>query len=264
MSTIFDDTDGIHPTRGQQVTFSEDFAGLGGDIRYLRTQAFATKYKSFGGWILSLHGEGGYIKALQSAPGPGRDPIRITDRFFNSSIRGFDIRGIGPRVVRIPYDTTGALTELDINKDVNDAIGGRAFYLARAELEIPVSASVKSMGLRPSVYVDAGSLWSVTKPPLLDVVAFCSPVAGTTGLSPFNSSNRTAASIRIRTSRLRIQRSSRQPGLQGSVPRQFAEAAGFDRHRRQLDFAVRAAPARPRESARSSRRATTPNSSPST
>ena len=188
VSTIFDDTDGIHPTRGQQVTFSEDFAGLGGDIRYLRTQAFATKYKSFGGWILSLHGEGGYIKALQSAPGPGRDPIRITDRFFNSSIRGFDIRGIGPRVVRIPYDTTGALTELDINKNVNDAIGGRAFYLARAELEIPVSASVKSMGLRPSIYVDAGSLWSVTKPPLLDVVAFCSPVAGTTGLTPFSSS----------------------------------------------------------------------------
>ena len=71
VSTIFDDTDGIHPTRGQQVTFSEDFAGLGGDIRYLRTQAFATKYKSFGGWILSLHGEGGYIKALQSAPGTG-------------------------------------------------------------------------------------------------------------------------------------------------------------------------------------------------
>ena len=81
---------------------------------------------------MSLHGEGGFIKALQSAPGPGRDPIRITDRFFNSSIRGFDIRGIGPRVVRIPYDAAGALTELDINKNVNDAIGGKAFYLARA------------------------------------------------------------------------------------------------------------------------------------
>ena len=186
VSTVYDDTDGIHPTRGQQATFSEDFAGLGGDVRYLRTQAFATKYHSFGNFIVSLHGEGGFIKALESSPGPGRDPIRITDRFFNSSIRGFDIRGIGPRVVRVPYDAAGALTELDINKNVNDAIGGKAFYLARLEVEVPVSASVKSLGLRPSVYVDAGSLWNVTKPILTDVVAFCSPKAGTTG-TPFNS-----------------------------------------------------------------------------
>jgi len=187
VSTIYDDTDGIHPTRGQQLTFSEDFAGLGGDVKYLRTQAFATKYHSFGSWIVSLHGEGGYIKALQSSPGPGQDAIRITDRFFNSSIRGFDIRGIGPRVVRIPYDANGELTELDVNENVNDAIGGRAFYLARLEVEVPVSSSVKSMGLRPSVYVDAGSLWNITKPQLADVVAFCSPTTSTT-LQPFNSS----------------------------------------------------------------------------
>jgi outer membrane protein insertion porin family len=186
-STLYDDTDGIHPTRGQQLTFSQDFAGLGGNVRYLRTQAFATKYKSFGNWILSLHGEGGYIKALESAPGPGRDAIRITDRFFNSNIRGFDIRGIGPRVVRIPYTSTGTLEDLDINKQVNDAIGGKAFYLARAEVEIPVSSSIKNLGLRPSVYVDAGSLWNITQPQLTDIVAICTPKVGTTGLAAFNS-----------------------------------------------------------------------------
>jgi outer membrane protein insertion porin family len=186
-STLYDDTDGIHPTRGQQLTFSQDFAGLGGDIRYLRTQAYATKYKSFGNWILSLHAEGGYIHPLQQSPGPGRDAIRISDRFFNSNIRGFDIRGIGPRVVRVPYNPDGTLKELDVNNQVNDAIGGKAFYLGRAELELPVSSSIKSLGLRPSVYVDAGSLWGITKPILNDIVAFCSPNAGTTGLSSFNS-----------------------------------------------------------------------------
>ena len=188
LSTVYDNTDGIHPTRGQQLSFSEDFAGLGGDVHYLRTQGFATKYKSFGSWILSLHAEGGYIKALQSAPGPGQDPIRITDRFFNSDIRGFDIRGIGPRVVRIPYDAKGNLQALDVNKDVNDALGGRAFYLGRIEMEIPVSASIKSYGLRPSVYVDAGSLWGVTKPRLNNVVAFCTPSDATSTASPFTSS----------------------------------------------------------------------------
>jgi outer membrane protein insertion porin family len=172
-STLYDDTDGIHPTRGQQATFSQDFAGLGGDVRYLRTQAFATKYKSFGNWILSVHGEGGYIKALQSAPGPGRDAIRLTDRFFGAQMRGFDIRGIGPRVVRIPYDNDGNLEALDINKDVNDALGGKAFYLARVEMEIPVSSGIKNLGLRPSVYVDAGSLWDITKPNLLNRPGTC-------------------------------------------------------------------------------------------
>ena len=30
--------------------------------------------------------------------------IRLTDRFFGPQMRGFDIRGIGPRVVSPPYD----------------------------------------------------------------------------------------------------------------------------------------------------------------
>jgi outer membrane protein insertion porin family len=195
-STLYDDTDGIHPTRGQQATISQDFAGLGGDVRYLRTQAFATKYHSFGNWIVSLHGEGGYIKSLQSSPAPGEDPIRITDRFFNSNIRGFDIRGIGPRVVRIPYDSSGNLQALDVNKDYNEAIGGKAFYLARLEMELPVSSSIKSLGLRPSVYVDAGSLWDITKPTLIpDTVAFCSPNNNTTGLTSYRSPSPTCATM---------------------------------------------------------------------
>ena len=76
-STLYDNTDGIHPTRGQRLTFSQDFAGLGGDVRYLRTTANATKYMGFGsGWVFSVHAEGGLIKALQKSPGRGsrRDP----------------------------------------------------------------------------------------------------------------------------------------------------------------------------------------------
>ena len=38
-STVYDNTDGIRPTRGQRITLSQDFAGLGGDVRYLRTRA---------------------------------------------------------------------------------------------------------------------------------------------------------------------------------------------------------------------------------
>ena len=133
-------------------------------------------------------GRADFIKALQSGPDQYTDPIRISDRFFNSNIRGFDIRGIGPRVVRIPYDAQGKLQVLDVKKDYNEAIGGKAFYLARLELELPVSASIKSLGLRPSAYVDAGSLWDMTQPFLTDTVAFCPPNTGTTGLTAFSSS----------------------------------------------------------------------------
>ena len=51
-----------------------------------------------------------YIKALQSSPGPGRDAIRLTDRFFGPQLRGFDIRGIGPRIQRRNYECADTTT----------------------------------------------------------------------------------------------------------------------------------------------------------
>ncbi len=185
VSTLYDDTDGIHPTRGQRLTFSEDFAGLGGDVRYLRTSANATKYWGFGGgWIFSVHGEGGYIKALQSSTITGEDPVRLTDRFFGPEMRGFDIRGIGPRVIRVPYNTAGTLAKLDVNNDVNDALGGKAYYMGRLELEFPTSSGLKSMGLRPSAFIDVGSLWGLKQPILTDIVATCVAPVPASGTPP--------------------------------------------------------------------------------
>jgi outer membrane protein insertion porin family len=188
-SAVFSNTDAVRPTRGQQFSLSQDFAGLGGDVRYVRTQANATKYKSLGGgWVTSFHAEGGYIAPLQAAPGPFRDAVRLTDRFFGPQLRGFDIRGIGPRVLRVPYDTSGNLTALDPTTQVINALGGRAYYMGRIELEFPSSSGLRSIGLRPSAFIDVGSLWSITKPRLTDVVAICSPISGTTGLTAFTSS----------------------------------------------------------------------------
>jgi outer membrane protein insertion porin family len=180
-SVAYDDTDGIRPTRGQRLTFSQDFAGLGGDVRYVRTRGDATKYRSLGGgWILSGHAEGGYIHALQASPGPGRDAIRLTDRFFGSQMRGFDIRGIGPRIIRRPYDSDGNLVEDDRTR-ISDALGGRAYYMGRVELEIPTGAGIRALGLRPSAFVDAGSVWGVTRPDLIDRVGTCLPDFGSDG-----------------------------------------------------------------------------------
>ncbi|MEO6225000.1 MAG: outer membrane protein assembly factor BamA [Sphingomicrobium sp.] len=178
-SASFSNTNGIHPTRGQNFVLSQDFAGLGGDVRYIRTRVDATKYKSIGaGWVASVHGEGGYIAPLQSSAGPGRDAIRLTDRFFGPQLRGFDIRGIGPRVERVPYDLTGVLST-DVSQ-VADSLGGRAYYMGRLELEVPASGTLRSLGMRPSIYLDVGSLWGLTRPILTNVIATCIPLAANT------------------------------------------------------------------------------------
>ena len=173
-SAAYDDTDGIRPTRGQRLVFSQDLAGLGGDVKYIRTRGDGTKYRSLGGgWVLSGHLEGGYIHALKDSSLPGRDPIRITDRFFGAQMRGFDIRGIGPRIERIPYDDEGNLNLADEDDRVTDALGGHAYYLGRIELEVPTSAGIRSLGLRPSAFVDVGSVWGLTRPETRDIPGIC-------------------------------------------------------------------------------------------
>src|SRR3546814_13339809 len=71
------------------------------------------------------------------------DKVRLTDRFFlgEPQMRGFDIRGIGPRVLRYylaDSDGNGVYTREDSKADTDDALGGRIYYMARAELEIPL------------------------------------------------------------------------------------------------------------------------------
>jgi len=173
-STIYNTTDSIRPTRGMRLSLTQDLAGLGGDVKYLRSRADVTQYYGFGGgWVLSVHGEGGYIHPGRDSPGVGRDPIRLTDRFFGPQLRGFDIRGIGPRIQRIPYTSEGELSPTEGR--ITDALGGRAYYMGRIEVEMPISATLRSFGLRPSAFVEAGSLWKLTQPILTDVGIICTP-----------------------------------------------------------------------------------------
>ena len=68
----------------------------------------AAKYWTvLGNFVFSLTAEAGYIRSFENG-GPGIDPVRLTDRFFLGSpqIRGFDIRGVGPRIQRVRYTYT--------------------------------------------------------------------------------------------------------------------------------------------------------------
>ncbi len=153
------------PTRGKTWSTSVDVAGLGGEVRYVRARANAAQYWNLGSnFIFSLSGEGGYIKGLGQA-------VRLTDRFFlgEPQIRGFDIRGIGPRVIRQPIiagENGDPVVVTARDQVTDDALGGNAYYQARAEIEIPLGSGARELGLRPSIFVDAGAVFDVNRPTL--------------------------------------------------------------------------------------------------
>jgi len=170
-SLVFDSLNNrLRPTSGQSVSLSQDVAGLGGDVRYLRTTAQAAKYWGIGGgFVFSAKVEGGYIHSFENSDTVGKDPVRLTDRFFlgEPQMRGFAIRGIGPRVLRIPItlDDNGNVIPSGGKSDIiDDALGGKAYYLGHLELEIPLGSGGKELGLRPSVFVDAGALFDLDDP----------------------------------------------------------------------------------------------------
>ncbi len=177
-SLIYDTLDNrARPTRGQTAVLSGDFAGLGGSVKYARARLNAAKYwPVLGSFIFSVSGEAGAIKSLQNRAGPGIDDIRLTDRFYlgEPQMRGFDIRGVGPRVLRIPYidddnnPATPPVLSTDRKQFTDDALGGKFYYLAHAELEIPLGSGARELGLRPSIFADIGSLFGIKNPIVLD------------------------------------------------------------------------------------------------
>jgi outer membrane protein insertion porin family len=45
--------------------------------------------------------------------------------------------------------------------------------MGRVELEFPTSSSLKSFGLRPSAFIDVGSVWGLRKPKTEDILNIC-------------------------------------------------------------------------------------------
>jgi outer membrane protein insertion porin family len=197
-SLIYDSLNSrLRPSAGHRFIFSQDFAGLGGDVKYIRTKFEGSKYANLGsGFIASANLEGGYIKSLETSRGAGIDNVRITDRFYlgEPDFRGFDIRGVGPRVQRQSYstDASGIQTLVTDRKNLlaDDALGGRAYYLGKIEVEIPLGAGARELGLRPSIYVQAGALFGLTSPVINETTfpTLVDPVTGRTTVQPLISS----------------------------------------------------------------------------
>ncbi|MEO0999254.1 MAG: outer membrane protein assembly factor BamA [Pseudomonadota bacterium] len=148
----------VEPTAGYLVSLSQDFAGLGGDQRYVRTVARARGFQSFFGEdvILSAEVEGGALITF------GND-ARVTDRFFlgGATFRGFTFGEIGPR------DFNNSVTP-----GVNDALGGNFYAVARFQASFPLGLP-EEYGVFGGVFSDVGTLWG------LDQDTFTVPGEGT-------------------------------------------------------------------------------------
>ena len=137
--TLFVDrrNDPIRPTRGWTGRLIQDFAGLGGDVNYVKTEAEMSAYWGITpNWVVSTSASTGYVS------GWGGDPIRINDRFFKggNSFRGFETAGIGPRDI---------LT--------TDALGGNFYVIGTVELTVP-NGLPEEYGIRTSLFTDVGTV----------------------------------------------------------------------------------------------------------
>jgi outer membrane protein insertion porin family len=111
--------DPLNPTRGFYTTISQDFSGLGGDVRYIKTVFDGAWYHGFTpNFILTTSASAGYIT------GWGGDSVRINDRFFEggNTFRGFQIAGIGAR---------------DTNPAFNQALGNKLYAIGTIEETFP-------------------------------------------------------------------------------------------------------------------------------
>jgi len=112
---------------------------VGGDVKYVRVQGEGRAYYpiteniTFVGRVIAGHIEGW-----------GGDDVRLLDLYYRGgeTVRGFDRGGFGPR------DTL-----------TGDALGGKTFWAATAEVRFPLPLIPEELGMSGAVFADAGSLF---------------------------------------------------------------------------------------------------------
>jgi outer membrane protein insertion porin family len=131
-----------NPHSGLLVALRQDFAGVGGDVDFIKSSIDARYYHEvFNDVVGVVRGQAGYVTAW------GGQQLRMLDNFFGGPnlVRGFQVNGFGPR------DLTVGTTQ--------DSLGGTKYWAATAELQSPIPNLPKDIGLKVAVFADAGALW---------------------------------------------------------------------------------------------------------
>ena len=135
---------GLDPNAGILVRLSQDFSGLGGDSKRIKTTGRVSgEMKVFGEEVTLVSTlDGGVLSYSQGQS-------RVTDRFSMGSnlIRGFNPAGTGPR-------------EYDLAAGVNDSLGGDKYAAMRLEALFPLGLP-EEYGISGGIYYDIGNLWGL-------------------------------------------------------------------------------------------------------
>jgi outer membrane protein insertion porin family len=130
------------PTSGIRSQLSQDLAGLGGNVKFLRTTEDVRYYQSLTSDLVGMvRAQGGYIT------GWGGQQVPLMNSFFGgpTMVRGFAPYGFGPR------DLTPGTTM--------DNVGGSMYWATTAELQSNIPGVPNEYGLKATAFVDAGSVF---------------------------------------------------------------------------------------------------------
>lgn len=145
-SFTYDKTDSrIIPKNGYIATFTQGYAGLGGDIKYLKHEMDVKFFQSFFDNKLTYKIAGcvGDIFGIGS-----NRSVRISDRFNlgDYTLRGFESGGLGPR-----------------DKNTKEGLGGQHFFSITNELNFPLGLP-EEFNLTGVVFNDIGNVWKIQLP----------------------------------------------------------------------------------------------------
>ena len=132
------------PTNGLKLNLSQDLAGLGGDVKYLRSELSSNYYIDFtkdvvGSMSLNL----GHIFGLDD------QKVLISDAFKDpgTKIRGFQIGGISPRL------------KASVANSNEEAIGGNTYISASTGLKFPIPTITEEYGISGGLHLNAGTVF---------------------------------------------------------------------------------------------------------
>jgi len=143
------------PTSGLYAEIKQDFAGVGGDVNFIRSQGEIRNYLR----SLPRRGRCVQLKGGNIASWGGQD-LRMLDHFQMGPdlVRGFAPNGIGPRDIS------------PVSGSTNDALGGSLYWGATAEAQTPTLFLAQDVGIKIAVFamrarwgLSGATHWDVTK-----------------------------------------------------------------------------------------------------
>lgn len=129
-----------NPSNGLKVAFGQQFAGLGGDAQFMKTEASARAYRELSERheiVGSLAVRAGHVAGIG-------ENLDFSDHFRTAGelVRGFENGGIGPRDAATGY-----------------LLGGQYYAGASAEAIYPIPVLSDGLGIKGSMFADLGTVW---------------------------------------------------------------------------------------------------------